>query len=92
MRGCVFDRGTQLGAFAVLPLTDALDSPAARLGARFSSPELSLGFTSQPFQGALTSLWAVRSSLLADRQQPVSLICWLSEPRGSKPCLSQPAD
>ena len=87
MRGCVFDRGTQLGAFAVLPLTDALDSPAARLGARFSSPELSLGFTSQPFQGALTSLWAVCSCSCVSGAQPGTCISCKEPVRQSSAAL-----
>ena len=60
VRGCVFDRASQVGAFAALPLTDAAGGGAAQAGLRYSSPELSVGFTSQPFQAALKSLWAVR--------------------------------
>ena len=59
-RACVFDKHNGLGAFATLPLTDASFRPAAQAGLRFSSPELSLGFSGQPFQCVLSKLWVVR--------------------------------
>ena len=59
LRGCYFDHATNLGAFAAVPLTEGPGRPQAAAGLRYSSPELSAGFITQPFQAALTHVWLV---------------------------------
>ena len=81
MRGCAFDKATGVGAFGVLPLTDAISSPAAVAGLRYSSPQLSVGLAAQPFKGQLTSLWAVSlvaGSICVSCSVAMQLGCWVS--------------